>query len=157
MEKNLYLYNGKDYWLIPRPKTKELIMVNIQSRHQNKIPMVSQKSVKENYQCWLDNQEVRLPKTFLVKAKDYSKHMIDDLLKLGVKKQKKKDLKKYLFFHNFNGTYTITHIDEINEVLIPTLDYKDIHKVASHQEFQAVDQVRNFTRKGVGLFADQIF
>lgn len=155
MEKNLYLYNGKDYWLIPKPKSKEIIMVNIQTRHQTKVPMATTKAVKENYECWLENQEIRLPRSFIIKAKDYTKSMAKDLELLGFKKHKKKDLRKLMFFHLYKNTYTVSHIDEIDEPLIPTLNYQDIKKIAVSHEKEAESIQQTITRRGVGLFANQ--
>lgn len=155
MQKNLYLYQGKDYWLIPYPNKKEIIMVNIQSRSHQKIQLPTKKAVDENYQCWLNNQEVRLPRSFLIKSKDYNKKMIKALESMGLKKQRKSDLKKYLFFHLFKDTYTISHIDEISESLIPTLDYNDIHKVLTYH-LENHQSLNNYViRKGVGLFENQ--
>jgi hypothetical protein len=81
--------------------------------------------------------------------------LVKDLSILGFKKQKKSDLRKLLFFHMFKNTYTISHIDEIDETLIPTLNYQDIRKIAASHEKQAQSIQETITRRGVGLFADQ--
>ncbi|MGE4572204.1 MAG: hypothetical protein AB7E09_05605 [Candidatus Izemoplasmatales bacterium] len=154
MEKNLYLYNGKDYWLIPRPKQKEVIMINIQTKTQRKIPFITSKAVTDNYECWLENSEVRLPRTFLIKSKNYNTAMVKTLKELGIKKERKSDLRTYLFYHLFETTWTCSHIDEITGTIIPTLDLKDFKEILAKKK-QLSQVVQERMTRGMGLLSNE--
>lgn len=158
MEQNLYLYNGKDYWLIPRLKNKEIIMKNVQSQLERRIPFATKTAVRLNYYSWLDNQEVRLPNTFIIIASEYDNDMIKAFKSLGIDAPMKSKLKNMILFHNYKNSYKHMHLEDINETLIPTIHYNDIHKVVSLKKNTIHDELVHMTKKtGIGLFADQIF
>lgn len=154
MQKNLLLSRGKDYWLIPRFKSKKIITINVQTKEEVIYPFLSQKEAKDNYAEWLSNSEIRLPKTFLIKAKNYDHKMIALLKKLGIKKQLKSNLKTYIFYHRFESTYNCAHIDEINSHVLPIIDYIDLKRITSHQE-QLTGHTTDFLNQNKGLFANE--
>lgn len=151
MEKNLLLCNGKDYWLIPRFERKEIITINVQSKCQVIYTFESEKLAKENYKLWLENSDARLPRSFLIRSKDYNVSMIKTLSELGIKKERKSELKKYLFFHLYETTWTCSHIEDINRSIIPTLKLSDLKDILKRKkEINSVIQKR--MSSGVGLF-----
>jgi len=158
MKRNLYLLNGKDYWLIPRIEKKEIVMKHIQSQMEQRIQFATKADVKLNYSFWLKNQEIRLPNTFLIRANEYTNNIIKSLKSLGIFAPKKSATKKYILFHNLNNTFKHIHLDEINETLIPIITYKYIRKVTLYNDAKIHDSLSSLIKKsGVGLFADQVF
>jgi len=155
MEKNLLLMNGKDYWLIPRYESKEIITVNVQTKSETRYPFLSKKAAKENYDLWLENSEVRLPRTFLIKSKNYNTAMIKTLKELGIKKERKSDLRTYLFYHLFETTWTCSHIDEITGTIIPTLDLKDLKEILAKKK-QLSQVVQERMTRGMGLLSNEL-
>ncbi|QLY40554.1 hypothetical protein HF295_06710 [Hujiaoplasma nucleasis] len=158
MKQNLYLFNGKDYLLFPRLKNKEIIMKHVQTQSKRRIPFQTKTAVRLNFHSWLNNQEIRLPNTFIIKASEYDRDIIKALKTLGINPPKKSKLKNLILFHNMKNTYKHIHLDDINETLIPTIHYNDIHKVVDHIQGSMHDQVVHMTKKpGMGLFADQVY
>lgn len=158
MEQNLYLYQGKDYWLIPRLKNKEIIMKNVQTQLEHRIPFLTKTAVRVNYYSWLENQEIRLPNTFLIIASEYDRDMKRAFEKLNINAPKKSDLKNMILFHKGKNSYIYIHLEDINDTLIPTIHYKDIYKVISHISNQVNKHVVELVKRpGKGLFADQVY
>lgn len=158
MNQNLYLYQGKDYWLIPRLEKKEIIMKNIQTQLERRIQFTTKFDVKANCKEWLDNQEIRLPNTFIILASEYDRDMINAFKKLGINPPNKKHLKDKILFHNLKNTYHHMHLEDIDANLIPIIHYKDIHKVVSYTMNRLHEETHIFTkRQGIGLFADQVY
>jgi hypothetical protein len=154
MQSNLYLCNGKDFWLIPKFKNKKIILVDVQSKLKTTYPFLTQAAAKENYNYWLDNQEQRLPKTFMIRSRNYDHKVIALLKKLGIKKEKKADLRKYLFYHKFEDTYNCAHIDDEYQDIIPIINYMDLKRITAHQDGLTSRTIDDFTPKE-GLFAHE--
>lgn len=153
MQANLYLFNGKDYWMIPKFDRKKIILVDVQSKQEQIFPFLTKKAAKDNYKEWLGNQEQRLPKTFIIKSKKYDRKVIALLKDLGIKKEKKSDLRTYLFYHKFKDTYNCAHIDEFKGI-IPKVNYMDLMRITAHQDKLKSHTIDDFTPKE-GIFAHE--
>ena len=98
---------------------------------------------------------MRLPRTFMIKAKNYNNSMIRALKELGIKKERKSDLRTYLFYHLFETTWTCSHIDEINRTIIPALNLNDIREILNKKRLLS-NVVQERMSKGMGLLSNEI-
>lgn len=151
MDPKLYLFNGKDYWIVPKFNKKKIIMINIHTKKEIIYPFQTKSAAKENFESWLEHQEQRLPITFLYRSRHYDSKSIALFKKLGIKKQNSSKLRKFLLFHKDGDTYFCDHVDE-PQIIFPIINYMDLKRITAHQNELTRHTIDDFTPKE-GLFA----
>jgi len=134
MERKLYLNpNGQDMWLSLDVDHKRVITVDILTRNETTYPFLSRKDARDNYNCWLKNSELRLPRTFVIKASEFTpiNNLADVLAELSLPIPKRKDMKDYVVYHRSKEKYIHMNIENFTNSILPELDAKQLRKISN--------------------------
>ncbi len=130
--KELYMNPSRqkrDQWMELKIDEKIIEFTDIQSGAIEILPFDSKKLAKENYYLFLENQDIRLPKTFIVESNQFTKRTAEFFIHAGLEIPKKKNLKKYVIYHKSHNKYITMNISDFQNSLLPIIDYKYIMKV----------------------------
>ena len=120
----------RDQWIELKESEKIIKFTDIQSGAVEILPFTSKKLAKVNYQSYLENQDIRLPKTFIVEMNQFTERTAEFFVDAGLEVPLKKDLqKKYVVYHKNHGRYVTMIIDDFLNSLLPIIDYKYIMRV----------------------------
>ncbi len=131
--RELYLNpNGQDMWLILDPDKKKIKTIDITTRNETTYPFLTKKDAKDNFNCWLNHQELRLPKTFIIKADEFQprNQLSDALSDLELPIPKRSELKEYVIYHKSKDKYVLMNIENFNNSILPELQAKDLRRIA---------------------------
>ena len=149
MERKLYLNpNGQDMWLSLDVDHKRVITVDILTRNETTYPFLSRKDARDNYNCWLKNSEFRLPRTFIIKASEFTpkNNLTDVLVELSLPITKRKDMKDYVVFHRSKDKYIHMNIENFTNSILPELDAKQLRKISNKT---SLNKELNISQKGI--------
>ena len=132
MKRELYMNPSRqkrDQWIQLKELEKIIEFTDIESGSVEILPFSSKKLAKDNYQLFIDNQDIRLPRTFIVESDQFTKRKAEFFLEAGLDVPKKKDLKKYVIYHRNHGRYVMMIIDDFQNSLLPIIDYRYVMRV----------------------------
>lgn len=131
--KELYMNPcGHDQWLVLLANKKKIKLHDIQSGYIEYVTFLTKKAAKDNFNEWLGKQEIRLPKSFLVKTSKLTDlpRLYMALNKLNIDVPPRSDLTEYILFHKNNDRYIHMVIENFDNPLLPIIDYKHLEKVS---------------------------
>jgi len=120
---------GRDQWMLKCIDQKKIVLLDIQTEQIEIIPFLSKKEVSENFKSWLYNQQIRLPKTFIVNTKKNLRRLTEALHKLDLEMPNRSELKEYLVYHKSQDDYVFMVIENFENNLLPVIDYVYLRKV----------------------------
>ncbi|MCF7924467.1 MAG: hypothetical protein K9L64_05100, partial [Candidatus Izimaplasma sp.] len=91
--------SGRDQWIQIHKGGKIIILTDIQSGFYEVIPFLTKQAAKENYLEWLDKQDIRLPRSFLVKTDHVNRSLLIALKKAKLPWPDAKKIKTQIFYH----------------------------------------------------------
>ncbi|XMB71436.1 hypothetical protein RJI07_04785 [Mycoplasmatota bacterium WC30] len=140
-EKALYMNPaGKDMWMELKLDHNVIALTDIQSGYTEKVPFLTKKAAKENYFEWLENQDVRLPKSFILDSKHMTNAIYKALVNAKLPIPKQTQLKAYIFYHQSDTGYSFCTIDEdFTNTILPEIDFKYIVRVNNHKNMPDID------------------
>lgn len=152
IKKTLYMNpRGRDQWITLKEDRKIIQLVDIQSGLIEMIPFLTKKAARDNFQEWIDNQDIRLPKSFLINTKTITTQIIKIMRKAKLTLPARYEFKDYLLYHKSMDEYS--HIileDNFTNSSIPELDYLDIAKVVAFMNSKKKHESEsNATRTGI--------
>lgn len=133
MERKLYMNpNGQDMWLILDVDHKRVKAIDILTRNETTYPFLTKKDAKDNYNFWLENSELRLPRTFIIKASEFvpRNELTDVLVELALPVPIRKDMKEYVVYHKSKDKYIHMNIENFTNSILPELDAKQLRKIS---------------------------
>jgi len=126
MEKQRELYfnsNGEDQWLELNLDKRKIKTIDISTKKETIYPFLTKKDTKDNFNSWLEHQNLRLPKTFIVKAEEFTKNFIGlEIKALGLPLPSKNSLKEYVVFHKTDSGYVHMNIENFTNSILPVLE-----------------------------------
>ncbi|MBU0996620.1 MAG: hypothetical protein KKE16_01080 [Firmicutes bacterium] len=155
IERGLYQdKNGKDYLLKLKEESKRIIQLDLQTGFVSEFPFGTYREARINFQAWLKNSELRLPKQFVINTENNCIEILMDeiqQLSLPIPKDLTR-LEKYIFYHNQTymtlGEFDNNNIPEINLQFLKDLNKQN--RIRMNQLSPRRKKVMNLN--SIGLF-----
>lgn len=140
MEKMLYLNPvGRDQWIHLSLRSKEIELLDIQTEQVEKIPFLTKKDAEDNFRCWLDNAESRLPKTFVINTREELNLTITCLTRLNLYVPPTSELSDYLIYEKHNDQYYCYIVNCFDNKLLPVMDIKNLERLSNSNLLDQVE------------------
>lgn len=141
--------SGRDQWITLKQDEKKIELIDIQSGIKETIPFLSKRDAKVNFSSWLEHQEVRLPKTFIVETKEYISGLYASLRKLNLEVPPKKKLKDYLIYHKSEKNHICMTIENFQNSLLPIIDLVYLNRVAKNTQIRRINESMHIINTGL--------
>ena len=156
--RKLYLTPGHDQWLELLQGKKKIVITDIQSGSKTEYPFLSERDAKSNEKCWLNNQELRLPKTFMIDATIATDNIYDNLAEIGVKiptRSERENCHTIMFHSDGSGRYVYATLgSEFTNDNYPTINRRLIAKVAKSKRIKKNALNKDIKAINTGIFAN---
>ncbi|MFA7076185.1 MAG: hypothetical protein WC152_05900 [Candidatus Izemoplasmatales bacterium] len=152
--KELYMNpSGRDQWIQIHKGGKIIILTDIQSGFYEVIPFLTKQAAKDNYNEWLDKQDIRLPRSFLINTEHVTRSLLIALKKAKLPWPNAKKVKTQIFYHKSLDQYSFVPLDDdFSNSRIPVLDLQYLVRVSNHNSLpNKKDNINNMVITS-GLF-----
>jgi len=151
IERGLYQdKNGKDYLLKLKDGSKRIIQLDLLTGYVSEFPFRTYREARMNFQSWIRNSELRLPRQFVINVDNDTVLLLLDLLQqldLPIPEDTNR-LEKYLFYHN----HTYMSLGAFDNNNIPEIDLKflkDLNKKIRIQMHQRPARKKSILEMGM--------